>query len=468
MPLSPDKQEALKQATIEYLRTLTLIHVWDQRDARIGIEYQQYCLMRAFTSQAKDGPHGLFAPIEALEKYLSQIGDIGEGRINLSSVNKVIEGLCSDFNVVPLDPKAIDSLADKAVEWFNQAYDYSTTVFIPLANVRMSHDVPEIALGRATLHRGYSHSEMMGYVHQLAPKTEFNVEESTCYLKIAATGDAESIEQYVLTETENALRVLRFVSWTSSTLKGTKRISHNQARDVSYYPCHTPAGYYFYLNRKGEPHNGYLVNTTTPSVYLIDRGQVAQFQLYGLNDLNGHFVRENNPLSDQVLLALEWYDSGLQAKNNREALYRFLVSMNAVFAWGNEKQNKDLDGSAIQKRIRKLLIETGSDDGTTVFLDFWGDLRLSKSIDGIDVTTLTIPVIELIAANYAGVFKVLFLEQRNRILHGLPHQESRVAKFDDVRNARLLAQNTIRLVLKIIADNPTWTTRDDVENWFTT
>src|SRR5688572_3070873 len=121
MPLSHDKQAALKQATIEYLGTLTLIHIWDQHDAHIGIDYQHYCLMRTFTSREKDGPHGLFAPIEALEKYLSQIGDIGEGRINLSSVNKVIEELCSDFNAVPLDPKAIDGLADKAVEWFNQA-----------------------------------------------------------------------------------------------------------------------------------------------------------------------------------------------------------------------------------------------------------------------------------------------------------------------------------------------------------
>lgn len=71
-----------------------------------------------------------------------------------------------------------------------------------------------------------------------------------------------------------------------------------------------------------------------------------------------------------------------------------------------------------------------------------------------------------VAGTYAELFTTLYQEQRNPILHGKPHKLGTAVSSQDVKNSQLLSQNGLRLVMKLIADNAAWTTRDDIENWF--
>lgn len=465
MPLTPDKQEALKQATIEYLRTLTLIHVWDQPKSRIGIDYQQHCFMRIFTSSEKDGPHGLFAPMAAWEVYLISIETLADGLVNFKTVSKCIDKALEPYTVIPLELGQREAAATQIVDWFNRYYDHRTTSYVPLSNIEVSSDVEPLQLAHAILYRGFSGSELSEHIRNLPDDLSFNVPERTCFLKFDTMGDDESIERQILEKTQQSLRVLRFCSWTNSTIKGTRRRFYNQVRDVSYFPYHAPAGYYLYTNRDNHPFNRYLVNNTSPTSLKIDVEQVEAFNLMGRELLNIHFANTGSPISEHILLALEWYDSGLQAQTNRDAVYRFLVCLNAIVGWDYSQDS--LTSPIMATRFRKLFALSATHENDTISFDIYGQLEGLKDLSTWNASGKPVEsVINKVAGTYAELFTILYQEQRNPILHGKPHKLGTPVSSQDVKNSQLLAQNGLRLVMKLIADNAAWTTRDDIENWF--
>lgn len=465
MPLSQDKQTELKQATIEYLRTLTLIHVWDQPKSRIGIDYQQHCFMHTFTSSEKDGPHGLFAPMAEWENYLVKVGEQTDGRVNHKTVSKYIGEALKPYKVIPLEPSQCETVATQIVDWFSLCYDHRTTSYVPLSNIEISSDVEPLQLANAMLYRGFSDSELSRHIRKLSDGLVFNVPEQTCFLKLDM-GDDESIERQIFEKTQQSLRVLRFCSWTNSTIKGTRRRFYNQARDVGYFPYHAPAGYYLYTNRDNHPFNRYLVDNTSPTALKIDVEQVEAFNLMGRELLNIHFANTESPISEHILLALEWYDSGIQAQTNRDAVYRFLVCLNAIVGWDYNQDS--LTSPIMTSRFRKLFTLSATHENDTISFDIYGQLEGLKDLSTWNASGKPVEsVINKVAGTYAELFTTLYQEQRNPILHGKPHKLGTPVSSQDVKNSQLLAQNGLRLVMKLIADNPSWTTRDDVENWFT-
>ena len=451
MPLSFDKQEALKQATIEYLRTLTLIHVLDQSGAHIRTDYQQHCFMRIFVSLERDGAHGLFAPIAAWEKYLAKVETIAESRIQRRYIGQAIDALYEKVRTLPSAAADIENFATQIIEWCNQVYDYSATAYVPLANIKLSHDVYQIPLADTVLYRGWSNSEFAHNLSNLSDNPGFEVSSDVSFLKITVKGDDESIKDQVAAKTDDALRALRFVCWTNSTIRGTQRVSYNQARDVARYPFIAPIGHFITVDSTERAFNRYQTDRADISVLHIDTRQLEEFRDFGLENINHHFSNETHPLSAHILLALQWYDNGLQAVRRRDILYRFVVCVNGILSWGT---NAISDSRMLCRRYKKLLTATAIFEHDSAGLDFLGIL----SIEGGEFDDMASfeEIIEIMANDYATVFKDLYDKQRGFILHGYPSNPSERFPLTaiNVKDAKLLAQNAIRLMMKLIASHP--------------
>ncbi len=463
MPLSPDKQDALKQATIEYLRTLTLIHVWNQRAAHIGIDYQQHCFLHTFTSSEKDGPHGLFAPMAAWENYLTRVRQIAESRIQRRFIGRAIDALYQQESTLPTADADIERFAVQIMEWCDLAYEHSVTAYIPLENIQLNPEIDQIPLADAVLCRGRSDSEFAHHLSNLSDNLDFKVPSDVSFLKITVIGDDESIEDQVAAKTDDALSALRFVCWTSSTIKGTQRVSYNQARDVARYPVITPVGHFIIVDSTGRVFNRYQTDRTDISVLRVDTRQLEEFREFGLENINHHFANESHPVSAHILLALQWYDSGLLAVRKRDTLYRFVVGVNGILSWGT---NAISNSRELCRRYKKLLTATAIIETDSAHLDFLGTLSTEQR--EFDETVSFEEILGVLAEDYATVFKDLYDKQRGFILHGYPSNPSERFPLTDinVKEAKLLAQNALRLMMKLIAAHPEWTTREDIENWF--
>lgn len=465
MPLAPNKKEALKQATIEYLRTLTLIHIWDQPKSRIGIDYQQHCFMHTFTSSEKDGPHGLFAPMAEWENYLARVGQIAETRIQRRFIGQAIDAIYQQVSSLPTADADIERFAVQIIEWCNLAYEHSVTAYIPLENIQLKPEIDQIPLADAILYRGWAHSEFANHMSKLPENLCFKVPANVSFLKITVIGDDQSIEDQVAAKTNDALSALRFVCRTNSIIKGTQRVFYNQARDVARYPVITPVGHFITVGTTGRVFNRYQTDRTDLSVLRVDTRQLDEFRKYGLENINHHFANESHPVSAHILLALQWYDNGLLAVRKRDTLYRLVVCVNGILSWGT---NAISNSRELCRRYKKLLTATAIIETDRACLDFLGTLSTEQR--EFDETVSFEEILGVLAEDYATVFKDLYDKQRGFILHGYPSNPSERFPLTDinVNEARLLAQNALRLMMKLIAEHPDWVTRDAVENWFGT
>jgi hypothetical protein len=463
MPLSPDKQEELKRATIEYLETLTLIHIWDQPQAHIGIDYQQHCFMNTFISSEKDGPHGLFAPMAAWENYLTKVKQIAESRIQRRFIGRAIDALYQQESTLPTADTDIERFAVQIIEWCDLAYEHSVTAYIPLENIQLNPEIDQIPLADAVLYRGRSDSKFAHHLSNLSDTLDFKVPSDVPFLKITVIGDDESIEDQVAAKTNDALSALRFISWTNTTIRGTQRVSYNQARDVARYPVITPVGHFIIVDSKERVFNRYQTDRTDISVLRVDTRQLEQFREFGLENINHHFANESHPVSAHILLALQWYDSGLLAVRKRDTLYRFVVGVNGILSWGT---NAISNSRELCRRYKKLLTATAIIETDSPHLDFFSTLSTEQR--EFEETVTLEDSIEVMAEEYAKIFKDLYDKQRGFILHGYPSNPSEQFPLTEmnVNEARLLAQNAIRLLMKLIMSHPEWTSRESIENWF--
>ncbi|HRF95495.1 MAG TPA: hypothetical protein PLZ51_09885, partial [Aggregatilineales bacterium] len=160
---------------------------------------------------------------------------------------------------------------------------------------------------KSILCQGKPTSELAKYLQDLREGVIFDVPQNIAFLKIDVTGDDESIENQVIVETEDALRVLRFVCWSGTSIKGNQRISYDLGREVSYYQPSTSRPY-FYVSNNITYNKDF---THLPRPLKITSEMVSEFQMLGLANINYHFANRGNPISDKIILALEWYDSGL-------------------------------------------------------------------------------------------------------------------------------------------------------------
>lgn len=415
--------------------------------------------MRVFEIE-REPPQHLFSLMSEWEIYLRTVGELTENRANHQTVQKCIDVVCAQIQTFPIPDEQCLLIAERVVKPMEDVImSFHSKAYIPLAGVTIKSPLQTVPLARATLCRGFKKSELATHIDRIPEHISFEVPIDTAYLVIDVTGDDENVAAQVQTELENALKVLRYVAWTATTIQGNERISYNQAAHVTQFP--EPYQPYFYISRDGRT---LTRNLHQRRFFAISPQTVEQFRMFGLDSINCHFAHPTNPISGHILLALDWYDSGLQAYRNRDALYRFVVCLNCILSWC------DSDGISFYKelmrRLKKLMAHFMTEQDEEITHDFFGEFDF-QSIDGKDVSKKTIPeIIDMLAGHYAEVFKPLYSNQRGMILHGLPENPGQPLTKNDIKNAQLLAHNAIRLLMKLISQNPDWDSKQDVEDWF--
>lgn len=302
------------------------------------------------------------------------------------------------------------------------------TAYAPIMNVKLANHVPSLKLAKSILFQGKSISELAKHLQNLH---QTDIPQDIAFLKIDVMGDDESIENQVKVETEDALRVLRFVCWSGTSIKGNQRISYDLGRGVSYYQPNTSRPYFYVSN--DIPYNRDF--THLPRQLEITTEMFELFQMLGLTDINYHFANRGNPISDKIILALEWYDSGLQAIRPRDALYSFIFCINGILSWGKKAISKDIE---LQRRYQKLL-EVNQHS-------FFSDGTLSSD----DATNR---------------LKDLYANQRGFIAHGYSSNPKFPITTTNLKEAGLLARNAILLMMLTIKDHPEWVTLENIETW---
>lgn len=157
--------------------------------------------------------------------------------------------------------------------------------------------------------------------------------------------------------------------------------------------------------------------------------------MLGLANINYHFANRGNSISDKIILALEWYDSGLQAIRPRDAFYRFIFCINGILSWGTNAIHK---AKELEQRYEKLLQSN----------------EHSFYSNGI-----------LLSNDSASRLKELYCQQRNSIAHGYSSNTRFPLTLINVEEAELLARNAILLMMQTIQNNSEWIKPEDIEIW---
>ncbi len=451
----PQRQQFI-EATLAYLKTLKLM---------------PFPVFKELTRKKYHGsmnpiiinerPFRVAGPMLAWEEYLEVVGDIYQDKIGHTTIERCLTEVCNRISEWPLSDAKLAEFLDLIADVVERIVLHSSIAYVPIINVELDTDIESIKLANAVLYRGWSRSEFAEKKAEIPSGFEFDVPDDICFLKMQVFGDDESLEAQIRKEIENALRVLRFVAWEQSSIEGTKRVHKNQAHHVAIYPHITPAGHYLKVNETKV--SRYYLEPSVDFPLKISKDIRVLFQSLGLDMINGHFASSSNPISSHILVALEWYDSGVKAERPRDALYRYVVSVNSILSW-----DKGLDkGKEMSRRLSKILSATAkvASDHKVIF-DFLDTVKKPLEIEEVASDMTKEELIKHSAERFSKIFGKLYGIHRSSILHGLPANPRNPLHEDDVHNAKFLARNAIRLVMRLISENPAWTSKDDIENWF--
>jgi len=439
MPLSDlDKRELYKK-TETYLNSLTLVN---QKEYKNSSQYYQHLPMKSFFKDGDDVPYYLVSLRKDLESYLEKIQVELKGKVGRSTIVRVVDwGLSSR--------KAISEIVEK----FEDAFNVVSIIFIPLSNIELRTDrTTFIRLANTILVKG--DNELFKYLSEQEQSMQFS--RNTCFLKFEIQGDFESQRNQIPKITNDALSVLRFFA----PMGNSRGKRYNVAKDVRVFTPSSQDRFYIVQNN-----NQFSLNSLSniEKIFVLDKKQLNWFYEYGLDHLNNDFITPTK-ISIQILLALKWYDSGLQAEDDFQALYRFILSINSILIW----DEKDLNASNLKKRVEKIflkeIIEIKDNNEVYKALDFLISTPSYEESLTKDYGTPKKDILEVMSQEIGNPFLDLFTKQRNKVLHGRLPDKKRNIK-EDAELARNLAHNLIRVMIKIISKNHEWTALKDVENW---
>ncbi len=368
--------------------------MWEAIKLTQSGEYHDLCGMTTFTEPDDETPHSLLVPIESWQDFLISLDVIFESKINRKLVQRTIRQVVCQLTEFPFTEVMLKDYSKTVFKEIWQHYLLSAEALVPLYNITLEGNV-EIPLANAVLCSGNPNSLLAEKAGHSILETLVSLPEDVCFLQIQVTGDDESQLRQVDLEVEKSLIVLRFVTMWRSRIEGTRRIKYNPAsavttreqgkRHIIYHKPENPAG------RPG------FHGDFAQLFYLWRKEIEVAYDHYGLEDLNYHHSNLDNPISRRVVRALELYDSGVQAKTNWQAFYRYIVSINVVLPKSGSK------GKVLVERLTTLIQYGG---------DYVGSMRIGD--DDADPESITW---EEMVRRTAEPFEN-FYTLRGKILHG--------------------------------------------------
>ncbi len=441
-----DKKERFDKALKEYLYRFEL-HPLDEWNTLIGTE-EYYLFSLTLVSYPKEDsePHGLFVPIAKELAFLREIDDVFESKVTKQSVSDAISQSIREFEKFPIPDEAIEKFSDKIFETLIWHFESQAEALVPLYNIKCTYDI-EMPLANSVLHSGDSQSLFAEKANHSFYKDMFKdmfaeiAEES--FLRIPVTGDSESRQEQAEQETEEALKVLRFVTLWQSAAKGNKKVRTNPASKVSQWKPSVRT-ILFHQPDKPQSRLGWYSDGRN-SLQISNHDVDNAWQFLGLDDINYHYQNIENPISSRVQRAITLYDNGTRVTTNWEALYHYVVSINVAIPTSlsnRDKLRKDLE----------TLIKYGR--------GYVGTKNEDENQSEPEIITWN-EMVKRTAEPFAKFYTL-----RSKILHGNEMSEDEISD-DDVKDARELAHNAVRLIAKL-ARELEWKTYNEAKEWFRT
>ncbi len=432
-----DKKERFDKALREYLCRFEL-HPLDEWNTFIETgEYYLFSLTLVIYPKEDSEAHGLFVPIAKELAFLREIDEIFESKIQRRLVSSTISQSIREFEEFPIPDEALEKFSNKIFKTLIWHFESQAEALVPLYNIKCTYNI-EMPLANAVLHSGGSRSLLADKVNHPDIMRDFSKMSDNSFLRIPVTGDSESRREQAEWETEEALKVLRFVTFWQSTVEGNKRVRVNRASSVSQWETGGRA-ILFHQPDKPQSRPGWYSdgqNSLQISNHDVDNAR----QILGLDDINYHYQNIKNPFSSRVRKALALYDSGTRSTTNWEALYHYVVSIDVAIPTSGKGDNlkKDLE----------TLVQHGN--------HYVGEMKKDESLSEPETTTWSI---ELTVKPFKRFYKL-----RGMILHGNEMGEGEISD-DDVKDARELAHNAVRLIAKL-ARELEWKTYNEAKEWF--
>lgn len=370
-----------------------------------------------------------------------------DGRIGEKFLKKLDQKLRKQLGDEPLSETEAEEFAAKYIEQIEQTYDREVKVFVPLSNIRLK-GVDGIQLHNCILRAGSSSSELANIYLYSGP-------DDLCYLEMVVYGDKESIKHQVETNVDDALKVLRFVSWTHTNPKKrteAKQMNSGYDKHVAPYPYPDVAMHYVTVSTDNNSRKKYFGgHREIIEEHHINANVLDWMQRSGLDDLNT-VLTSKTEVAEQLRVALDWYDNGQKALRYRDAMSYYVVCVNGLLSWGTKGLS---DGEELKNKLSALFYETVGKDSP---VDFPTEFPLPLNAPEGEV----IPVLASIVGD---IYKHFYDKYRGTILHGLLSPPSKFPlTVREVSIAETIAFNALRLMAKLIRKEG-FSDKSQIEQW---
>jgi hypothetical protein len=443
MPLNQEAQDEIREKIKEYILSLDSstwiedesIFSWIKRGRKI------YGTKNAMTWDSF---------LETIEKY-------SDGRLGEDFLKHIDQHIKSKFTHA-ITKTDIDRVVEEFLEQINYAYDRKFLVYVPLSNINLGHDVDRIPLANCILRRGHAFSDFAEAVDNsdnwVVFPTDKKENKELCFLEMIVYGDNEHIRAQAMLNVDDALKVLRFVSWTNTDPKKpieADRMNSGHEKYVAPFPF--PDTYGFYAKTqldsslKGQFWGGHLSNIFP---HRINSAEFEWMEKFGLNDINALFKNQST-VAEHIRVALDWYDNAQKALRYREAVSYYVVCVNGLLSWDTGTIS---DVKKLKKRLFALLYETLYKG----IFDFYMPTSFQESSDE--------QRFELFFKAVVDTYTKLYNHYRGKFLHGLATTSSKPHLTSlDIKIAETIAFNVLRIIAGLVYLKQ-FQNKQDFENWF--
>lgn len=435
-----DKKIQFVEALTRYLQHAKMFPLFEEESLTETGEYRHLCFMKTYYKEGDETPYRFLVPTSAWLEFLERIDQIFASRVNGKLAHRAIDQVICELAAFPFNDDTLEEYSNAVFEILLRHFELQIEALVPLYNIRCE-GVFEMPLANTVLHSGHSGSLLANKISHLDIGRDLSELRDNCFLCIQVTGDNESRLAQVELETEQALKVLRFITMWHSTTKGNKRKKVNpanfvtarktEARQILYHRPDVPT------SRPG------LHSDIENPLNLGKQGVELAQQYLGLDDLNYHYQNIENPISDRVRRALELYDSGTRALTNWQALYRYVASINVALPTSSSR------GNELEKHLETIIKYGGH---------YVGTMKKDDTLSDPDTTTWD-EMVKKTAEPFTQFYML-----RGKILHGNPMSEDELSDTD-VEDARVLAHNGVRLLAKLAREFQ-WENYKEAKNWF--
>lgn len=438
-----NKEIRFQEALLAYLRQADMQTMCKEIELTRDGKYRNLCFMKTFYKDEDKKPYRLLVPTDAWHELLQEVDQIFESKINAKLTHRAIDQTICELKEFPFSGETLSQYSKDifAILWGH--FELQVEAIVPLYNIRCTCSL-ELPLANSVLYSGNSDSLLArkaSHPDLLSSGYRSNVKNNN-FLCIPVTGDDESRLAQVEFESEQALKVLRFITLWQSTTIGNRQTKINTANFVSMWKTKTRIIFYHKPEELyGRP--GFISNEQRE--LQLDKEDVDIASNLGLDDINYHYQNPDNPSSDRVRRALELYDSGTRALTKWQSLYRYVACINVALPTSSSR------GSELAKYLETLIKYGGNYIGT-----------MKKNSTQSDSDTITWD--EMVTMTTQPFSK--FYELRSKILHGNPISDYEISDTD-IEDVRVLAHNAVRLLAKVSREFQ-WQTYKEAKNWFKT